>query len=257
MQNLCMAGCANLYMGCRVLGEISKPIGADAICLVRPQSRTQKIHKTFRSLSVGCNYTAATFGSSGPPLKRFSLLGSIEVNRMKKLVSKGEPFMGGFNEGGGDSSRDKKDANEGGGISDKVHRDNERDSVSGRGNRGTSNNSENGNSNSESGSHGGEAGNEGGEAGNEGGESGNEGGGENPNPPRDCDPVRDEAIPRPRKRDNDYVWPLPEFQPPTVRISASGGYGTEVRPSGPSSVAEPIVGVSGGASVLPVLEIGP
>ncbi|GEM_PF-5722151 len=170
--------------------------------------------------------------------------------------------MGGFNEGGGDSSRDKKDANDGGGISDKVNRDNERDSVSARGNRGTSNsNSENGNNNSENGNQRGEGGNEGGEAGNEGGEPGNEGGGETP--PRDCDPIGDEVIPRPpkrdndRRRDNDYVWPLPEFQPPTVRISASGGYGTEVRPSGPSSVAEPIVGVSGGASVLPVLEIGP
>lgn len=104
------------------------------------------------------------------------------------------------------------------------------------------------------------------ESANEGGESGSEGGGESgsENPP-DCDPVRDEVIPRPPKRDNssdkrrdhDYVWPIPENIPPVARINASGGYGTEVRPGGASSVQEPIVGVSGGGSVLPVLIIGP
>jgi len=97
-------------------------------------------------------------------------------------------------------------------------------------------------------------------------ESGSEGGGESGSEnPSDCDPVRDEVIPRPPKRDNsidkrrdhDYVWPIPENIPPVARISASGGYGTEVRPGGASSVQEPIVGVSGGGSVLPVLIIGP
>ncbi len=112
------------------------------------------------------------------------------------------------------------------------------------------NNGENGSSNGENGNSNGEGGDSNGESGGENGE----GGGGNPNP-RDCDPVKDEAIPRPpkRDRDNDYYWLIPTIDTPTSRISASGGHGTETRPSGPSRVAESTIG---GGTLVPTLEIG-
>lgn len=152
-------------------------------------------------------------------------------------------------EGGGDSGSSSRDSGSSGGndSSESGRRSGSFGGSSGErggsfGSRGGTN-SENGNSNGENGNSNGESGGENGE-----------GGGENPNP-RDCDPVRDEAIPRPpkRDRDNDYYWPIPEINRPTVRISASGGYGTEVRPSGPSRVAESTIG---GGTLVPTLEIG-
>lgn len=159
-------------------------------------------------------------------------------------------------EGGGDSGSGSRDSGSSGGndSSESGRRSGSFGGSSGErggsfGSRGGTN-SENGDSNGENGSSNGENGNSNGESGGENGE----GGGESPNP-RDCDPVRDEAIPRPpkRDRDNDYYWPIPEINRPTVRISASGGYGTEVRPSGPARVAESTVG---GGTLVPTLEIG-
>lgn len=153
--------------------------------------------------------------------------------------------MGGGFEGGGDSAKGAKDSDSRGGN----------DSTEG-GSRSGSFGGSRGDSGGANGNGGGTNGETRDNNGENGGENG-EGGGENPCPP-DRDPVRDEAISRPpkRDRDNDYYWPIPEINTPTVRINASGGYGTEVRPSGSSSVAETTIGVSGGATVLPNLEIG-
>lgn len=87
------------------------------------------------------------------------------------------------------------------------------------------------------------------------GENGEGGGGIST--PRDCDPVRDESIPRPPKRnDHDHIISPPEIDASPASVNASGGYGTVVRPSGPSRVAESTVGVSGGSTLLPTIEIG-
>ncbi len=160
--------------------------------------------------------------------------------------------MGGGFEGGGDSAKGAKDSDSRGG-NDSTEGGSRSGSFGGsRGDSGGANGN-GGGTNGETRDNNGETRDNNGENGGENGE----GGGENPCPP-DRDPVRDEAISRPpkRDRDNDYYWPIPEINTPTVRINASGGYGTEVRPSGSSRVAETTIGVSGGATVLPNLEIG-
>lgn len=187
--------------------------------------------------------------------------------------------MGGFNDGAGDSASSKKD-----GRGDSGSRDNERSGSSGdnlndsrlggrpsgRGgnessvgdgrngeSRGTNSLGSRGENSENGGQPNGETNEPRDESEGGGGEGGGEGGQEQP---PDCDPVRDEAIPRPpRRHDHDYVWPIPVENPypPTSKISASGGYNTQIRPGGSSSVDAPIVGVSGGGSVLPVLTIGP
>lgn len=159
--------------------------------------------------------------------------------------------MGRGAEGGGDSAKGAKDSDSRGG-NDSTEGGSRNGSFGGsRGDNGGNGNR--GGTNGETRDNNGETRDNNGENGGENGE----GGGENPCPP-DRDPVRDEAILRPpkRDRDNDYYWPIPEINTPTVRINASGGYRTEVRPSGPSRVAESTVGVSGGGTLLPTLEIG-
>lgn len=196
--------------------------------------------------------------------------------------------MGGFNDGASDSASNRKD-----GKGDVGTLDNERSGSSGDnlndsrlggspagGHRGQSsvgdgrngesrganssesrvvNRAQNGENSGENSESPGENG-ENHEVPNEPGGEGGEGGGENP--PPDCDPVRDEEKPRPSRRNDhdniEFIWPIP-IDNPGSKISASGGYNTQIRPGGSSSVDEPIVSATGGSngSAIPVLSIGP